>query len=50
MHDLTGQKPMVYDTCKPMKTGPAVKCKQAVNDDEGCKFCCVLFFIITFFP
>ena len=48
MHDLIGQKPMVYYTSTPIKTGPAVKLTKAVNDDEGCKFCsvCVFFFPI----
>ena len=41
MHDLIGQKPMVYYTSKPIKTGPAVKLTNAINDDEGCKFCSV---------
>ena len=46
MHDLIGQKPMVYYTSTPIKTGPAVKLTKAVNDDEGCKFysVCVFFF------
>ena len=46
MHNLIGQKPMVYYTSTPIKTGPAVKLTKAVNDDEGCKFCsvCVFFF------
>lgn len=43
MHELIGQKPMVYFTSKPTKTGPAVKLTKAVNDDEGCKFCSVFF-------
>lgn len=46
MHDLIGQKPMVYSTSKPIKTGPAVKLTKAINDDEGCKFCSVFFLII----
>ena len=44
MHDLIGQKPMVYYTSKPIKTGPAVKLTKAVNYDEGRKFCNVFFF------
>ena len=47
MHDLIAQKPMVYYTSKPIKTGPAVKLTKAINDDEGCKFCSVFFLIFA---
>ena len=47
MHDLIGQKPMVYYTSKPIKTGPAVKLTKAINDDEECKLCSVFFLIFA---
>ena len=37
MHDLIGQKPMVYYTSKPIKMGPAVNLTKAVNDEADLK-------------